>query len=144
MASQATAGFRGLMYFSTSTGGSVAKAAEIMDWSITVEHAEIAVTSHDSSGTREIIAGVDQGSGTAEMLHVMAGAGPGSANAIFDIMTAKTKVDFEFYPTGSSSDGYYQGTGFFTSFELNAPIEGALATNLSIVGSAPLTRFSSA
>jgi len=140
MASSATAGFRGLMYFSTSTGGSVAKAAEIMDWSINIEHAEIDVTSHDSSGTREIISGIDQWSGSAEMLHVMAGSGPGSANAIFDLMTAKTKVDFEFYPTGSSSDGYYAGSGFFTGYEISAPMDGALATNLTFVGSDKLTR----
>jgi predicted secreted protein len=113
-----------------------------MDWSINIEHAEIDVTSHDSSGTREIISGIDQWSGTAEMLHVMTSGGPGSANAIFDVMVGKTLVDFEFYPTGSSQDGWYEGSGFFTGFELNAPIEGALATNLSIVGSGQLTRQS--
>lgn len=142
MASAAVAGFKGVMLFSTSTGGSVTKAAEIMDWTINVEHAEIDVTSHDSSGTREIISGIDQWSGSAEMLHVMTSGGPGSANAIFDVMTSKTKVDMEFYPTGSSQDGWYEGTAFFTGYEITAPIEGALATNLTFTGALPLTRQS--
>lgn len=144
MATSAIAGYKGALMFSTSTGGTVTRAAEITDWNLDITHDEIDATSHDSSGTRERIAGIDSWEGSAEMLHVMSSGDAGSANAIFDIITAKTKIDFEFYPTGSSDDGYYAGEGFFTGFNLSSPAEDALATSLSFIGSGQLTRGSSA
>lgn len=143
MATAAIAGYKGALMFSTSTAGSVARLAEVTDWSLSIEHAEIDATSHDSSGTREVIGGIDQWNGSAEMLHVMSSGNAGSANAVFDLITSKTQVNFEFYPTGSSSDGFYSGKGFFTDFELSSPNEDALATSLSFVGNGQLTRGSS-
>ena len=67
----------------------------------------------------------------------------GSANAVFDLIRSKTLVDMEFVPTGSSSDGYYNGQAFFTDFELSSPNEDALATSLSFVGTGALTRAAS-
>ena len=144
MATAAIAGYKGALMFSTSTGGTVARAAELTDWNLNISHSEIDATSHDSSGTREVIAGIDQWEGGADMLHVMSSGAGGSANAVFDLITSKTKVDFEFYPTGSSADGYYSGEGFFTGFDISSPNEDALATSLSFVGSGQLTRGSSA
>lgn len=143
MATNAVAGYKGVFLFSTSTGATATRAVEIQDWTLTYEHNEIDATSHDSSGTREVIGGVSQWSGSADALHVMSSGGPGSHNAAFDVLTSKTKVDFEFIPTGSSSDGYYNGSGFFTNFELSAPNEDALATSLSFVGTGTLTRAAS-
>lgn len=140
MASNAIAGFRGFLQTSTATGQAKTTIAEVMDFTVNVEHAEIDVTSHDSSGTREIIAGVDQWNATGELLHVMAEA---THQDLFDVMVGKTLVDFEFLPTGSSSDGTYSGTGFVSSYEINAPIEGALGANFTITGSGALVRNSS-
>lgn len=143
MATAAQAGYKGAFFFSTSTSGTKTRAVEIQDWSLSFDHAEIDATSHDSSGTREVIAGTGSWSGSADALHVMSSGGAGSHNAAFDVLTAKTLVDFEFIPTGSSSDGYYEGMGFFTNFELSAPNEDALATSLSLVGTGALTRAAS-
>lgn len=140
MATAAIAGYKGAIMFSTSTGSAVARAVEITDWSLSLEHNEFDATSHDSSGTREVIAGIDQWNGSAEMLHVMTGSGAGSANAVFDVIVNKTKTIFEFYPTGSSGGGYYSGEGFFTGFEVSSPNEDALTTSLTFVGSGALTR----
>lgn len=140
MASQAVAGFRGFLLTSTATGQAKTKIAELMDFTVNTEHAEIDVTSHDSSGTREIISGIDQWSATGEMLHVMTEE---THQELYDVMVGKTLVDFEFIPTGSSSDGSYSGTGFVSGFEVNAPMDGALGANLTITGSGALVRNSS-
>ena len=140
MASQAVAGFRGFLLTSTATGQAKNKIAELMDFTVNTEHAEIDVTSHDSSGTREIISGIDQWSATGEMLHVMTEE---THQELYDVMVGKTLVDFEFIPTGSSSDGSYSGTGFVSGFEVNAPMDGALGANLTITGSGALVRNSS-
>jgi hypothetical protein len=111
-----------------------------MDWSMSVEHNEIDATSHDSSGTREVIQGVDQWNGTAELLHVQTEA---THQELFDVLLGKTLIDFEFVPTGSSSDGSYSGTGFVSGYDVSSPGEDALGASLSFVGSGQLVRNSS-
>ena len=122
MATSAVAGYKAALFNSTSTGGSLARLAELREYTLTLEHAEIDGTSHDSSGTREVIAGTNSWNGSADILMVMANSGH---KAVFDLLTSKTKLDLEFYPTGSSSDGYFSGEAFFTTFEL-----ARLVTNL--------------
>jgi hypothetical protein len=76
-------------------------------------------------------------------LYVISSGGPGSANAALDLLLGRTKIDAEFIPTGSSSDGYYDGQMFFTSWELSAPNDDALAQSLAFVGTGALVRQSS-
>lgn len=144
MATSALAGYKGLLTTSTASGGSKARLAEVMDYTLTVEHAEIDATSHDSSGTREVIAGIDSWSGSAELLHIQAGSSVGTVNALLDVLLGKTLIDFEFAPTGSTADGTYSGSGFVTNFEVNAPGEDALNTSISFVGTGAIVRNSSA
>ena len=140
MATSAIAGYKGVMAASTSTGGSFSEIAEVRNFSITVEHSEIDATSHDSSGDREVIAGTGSWSATADLLHVQAST---DHQAIFDLVTGRTKCKSEWYPTGSSSDGYYTGEGFFNNWELSAPNDDAAATSIAFVGSGALTRSAS-
>lgn len=140
MATSALAGYKGVLTLSTATGQTKTRLAEVTDWSVSVEHSEIDATSHDSSGTREVIGGIDQWNGSGELLHVQTEA---THQELFDVLVNKAFVDFEFFPTGSSSDGSYSGTGFVTDFELNSPGEDALATSFSFVGSGALVRNSS-
>ena len=141
MATSAIAGYKGVFGFSTSsTGGTISELGELRNFSVTFEHTEIDATSHESSGFREVIGGIASWSGDAEHLHVMGNA---THKAVFDLLSGKTKVDMEFFPTGSSSDGYYSGDGYFTNWNLSSPNEDALATNISFVGTGALTRSSS-
>lgn len=140
MATSAIAGYKGVMAASTSDSTSVSEIAEVRNFTITMEHAEIDATSHDSSGDREVIAGTGSWSATADLLHVQ---GSTDHQAIFDVMKARTKIRSEWYPTGSSSDGMYHGSGFFTNWELGAPNDDAAQTTISFVGSGALTRTSS-
>ena len=140
MATAAIAGYKALLFTSTSTGGTLAQVAELKDYSIDVSHAEIDVTSHDSSGTREIIAGIDQWSGGGEISYVVAST---QHQSMFDVLIGKTRIDFEFHPTGSSSDGAFSGQGFISGFNMSAPTEDALNASLTFVGNGQLTRISS-
>lgn len=144
MATSALAGYKGLLTASTASGGSKTTLVEVADYTMTVEHSEIDATSHDSSGTREVIPGIDSWNGSAEVMHVMSSGEAGSHNAMLDVLLGKTLVDFEFVPTGSSSDGTYSGSGYVTNFELGAPNEDALNTSISFQGTGALTRNSSA
>lgn len=141
MATSALAGYKGLLTVSTATGQTKTRLAELQDYTMTVDHAEIDATSHDSSGTREVIAGIDSWSGSADLLHIQAEE---THQELYDVVVSKVLVDFEFAPTGSTADGTYSGSGFLTNFELGAPGEDALNTSVSFQGTGALTRNSSA
>jgi len=142
MATSAIAGYKGVFSMtSTSTAAAgLSEIAEVRNFTITVEHAEIDATSHDSSGDREVIAGTGSWNATAELLHVQAST---DQQAIFDAITGRVLTYAEWYPTGSSSDGMYSGIGFLTNWELNSPNDDASNTSIGFVGSGVLARTSS-
>lgn len=136
----AVAGFRALLSISTSTGGSLVPIVELKDYNINVTSNVIDVTNHDSSGHREVITGIDQWEGGGTVNYVIDSSGQ---IALYAVLTAKTLVDFEFYPTGSSSEGYFSGSGFVTGFNLTAPMGDAVGAALTFTGNS-LFAFSSA
>ena len=142
MATSAIAGYKGVFRLtSTSTAAAgLSDIAEVRNFSIDVTHDPIDATSHDSSGDKEIIAGTGSWTATAEMLHVQAST---DHQAVFDSLTGRTKIFAEWYPTGSSSDGYYSGDGFLTNWGLNAPNDDVLTANISFDGTGTLTRSAS-
>ncbi len=137
MATSAIAGYKGVIAASTAAGSTMKEIVEVRNFNLTAEHAEIDATSHDSSGDREVIAGTGSWSGTADYLQVM---GETTHQVLFDILANRTKVDWEFYPTGSSGDGVFSGSGYVSNWELAAPNDDALATNISLVGTGALSR----
>lgn len=140
MSVSAIQGFKGLVKTSTASGGAVTQLAELKDWTITQSMSEIDATSHDSSGAKEVIAGVTEWAGSAEMLHIQTNV---TQQTLFDVLVNGTKVDGEFFPTGSSSDGFYSGAMFITSFEVNSPQEDANTLGAEFVGTGALARSSS-
>lgn len=138
--SNAQAGYKAIMKLSTAEGSSLTALAELRDYTISVQHNEIDVTSHKSSGDREVIAGIGQWSGSADMLSLTTDA---TERSMIDVLLGRIAIDFEFLPTGSSSDGYFSGTGFVTGYDLSAPNEDALGCSISFVGDGVLARSSS-
>jgi predicted secreted protein len=134
------AGYKAVILFSTSTGGTKTDIASLRNFSIDHSLSTIDVTTHESSGVRALIAGVTQWSGSAETLHVTSNA---THKAAFDVLTNKTKVDTEFYPTGSSSDGFWTGECFLTGWSFSSPEEDANAVGITFEGTGALTRSSS-
>lgn len=141
MATSAVAGFKGIVKASSATStGPVIDIAEVREFTITREMSEIDATSHDSSGQRETIPGTRSWNGAAEYLQVM---GSSQHQNLFDSIDSSDPLLWEFYPTGSSSDGYFDGDAHITSWELASPNEDALLTNVNFVGTGALTRSSS-
>jgi hypothetical protein len=100
MATAGIAGYSGFLYAGPTTG-SITKIAELREWTLSAEMSEIDATSHDSSGTREVIAGVRSWSGSAEFLH----AGSSTQLQLHDMMVGGTPATFYFYPEGRGRSG---------------------------------------
>lgn len=137
--SNALAGYKALVYFSTSTSGALAKIAELRDFTLRQTHAPINATSHDSSGDRELIAGTGTWAGSAAGLYASTNA---SQQNIQDVLQSRVKVNLEAYPKGTSSGGYWSGEIFISDFELSSPNEDASAYNVSFEGHGVLTSTS--
>jgi len=134
------AGFKARLKLSTSTGGSVTALASLRNFQISGTMNPIDVTTHESSGISDFIAGVSQWSGSAEVFKVVSNA---THKAVYDVFSGKTKVDGEFLPTGSSSDGYWSGSLLISGWTLNSPENDGLGASVSFQGTGALTRSSS-
>jgi predicted secreted protein len=134
------AGFKAVFGFSSASGGTINELGSLRNFGISATHTPVDVTTFDSSGHRDFVAGWENWTGTAETLHVQTST---RHKDLADLMIARTKFDMQFYPTGSSSDGYYSGSAFFTDFGVNAPMEDALAGNIGFQGTGTLARAGS-
>lgn len=134
------AGYKARLKVSTSTAGSVAALASLRNFTINAQLNPIDVTTHESSGISDFIAGVSQWSGSAELFSVTSNA---THKGVYDVLAGKIKVNGEFLPTGSSSDGLYSGELFITSWGLNSPENDGLGASVSFQGTGALTRSSS-
>lgn len=134
--SEALQGYKGKIRASTSsTGGPVTEIGELRNFNLFVEVAEIDVTSHQSSGDEEVIMGKVAWSATADALHIQANAGQ---QVMFDVLNNRTPVEFQFQPTGESTDGYLTGTGYVDEWGFGGPNEDAAVVDLGIVGTETL------
>lgn len=140
MATNAIQGYKGKFLASSSEGGSPAALAELTDYTVNVNHAPIEATSHDSSGTREYIGGIDDWDGSATLHHVITNSGHKN---LFDRTVGKEPIDIELYPTGSSSDGFFSGTCFVSGFTQNSGNDGTLGVSVNFQGDGALARSSS-
>lgn len=137
MASAGFAGYKGIVKLSTSsTGGATTKIAELREYTVNGDHDTFDVTSHDSSGERERIAGIRSWSASAQYLHV---DDQTQQELAFDVMNGGLQVGFEFMPIGSSSGTYWSGQGFISHWEQSAPNEDAHASAIDIEGTSVLT-----
>lgn len=140
MATGAVAGYTGFVYAGPSTG-SLLKLLELREYTINYEMSEIDATSHDSSGYREIIAGIRNWSGSAGFLYAGASS---SQEQLVTLLDGGTKADLEFYPAGSSSTfPIYTGEAYFTGWSLSGPNEDAVEGSVDFAGTGQLTQVTS-
>lgn len=137
MATQAIQGYKGIVKASSSTGGALAKVAEIRGFSIMTDADEIDVTTQESSGDREFLLGNANWTAKLEELHLSTNAGHG---VLFDLLQSGLRANYEFYPTGSSSIASYSGQGLIKHWELSAPNADAEVSNVDVRGTGVLTR----
>jgi hypothetical protein len=140
MATGAIAGYKGFVWAGPSTG-SLLKILELREYNITYEMGEFDATSHNSSGYREVIAGIRSWSGSAGFLYAGASS---SQEQLFTLLDGGTLSAIEFYPQGTSS-GFpiYTGSGYFTNWGLAGPNEDVIDGTVDIVGTGALTQTTS-
>jgi predicted secreted protein len=140
MATAGIAGYKGIIKAS-SDGGTPVKIAELREYTLTAAANTFDATSHDSSGSRERIGGIDEWNGNAEYIYVRNST---AQQQVLSLLIAKTKVDFEFFPEGATTtERHFTGEGFFTSWEQGTPNEDIIAVNLEFEGTASLVPASS-
>jgi TP901-1 family phage major tail protein len=136
---EAIAGYKGMMLASTSSsGGTRTKVAELTDFTVMVEADEIDVTSHESSGDEEVIIGKIAWSATASAMHLQSDA---SQQVLFDALTNRTPVEWEFFPTGALSGGSLLGYGYVDEWDHGSPLSEALVVDVGIVGTETMRMF---
>ena len=138
MATEAIAGYKAAIYFSTAEGQSLSRLAELRSYSLVIEQSLIDISSFDDGSETEWELGEFNWNGSADLLHLQ---GDDTHKAVYDLLRAGTTVDMEFYPSGSSGGGAITGTGKFTGFELGAPGEDVLASDIMFIGTGGMALF---
>lgn len=123
---------------STATTAQTA-IAELRNYTLTVEHALINVTSHDSSGWEDNISGIRNWSGSAEVIYLSTGAAQAAARTAMTTATPNL-VNFTFKQTTSNTAKKWQGSGWVTGFDLTHATDEAVLGTISFRGARPLIR----
>lgn len=129
--SNAIAGFEAQLYYSIDGGTSKLKLAEIRDASFNVETDPIDVTSHDSEGWREFIAGLGQWGISGERLHTPDKSSQGD---LWTMVLSKAKIDVYFRPKDLAGKIQWQGKAVLINYEVSAPNDDATMNNVEFQG----------
>ncbi|MCF2517126.1 phage tail tube protein [Dyadobacter sp. CY351] len=108
------------------------------DISITVNTAEIDVTTRDSGGWKEYLGGVRSWTGKATgIVDWATTSGKVSFGELiaYDIARAPVAIEFSTLATGDVS---YAGNGYFTNVTFSAPHEGEVTWNADVIGTGAL------
>lgn len=123
---------------STATTSQTA-LAELQNYTLTVNGDVIDVTSHDSSGWKEVLTGIRSWSWSADVVYLSTGAGQGALRANF-VGATPALLNITFLQTTTLTAKKYQGKTRLTSFELSHGTNDAILGKMSGVGSAALAR----
>lgn len=135
MASAAIAGRIGFVGLSLTSTGTSAEIAEIRDWRLSVKREEIDVTSNDSSGWHENIAGIGGWSGTASAMYVRT-----DNEQVFlrESLSSAATLFFTFRPSTAAS-ALWSGTARVVNYDVGGAHDGATLFNVEFVGTRSLT-----
>jgi TP901-1 family phage major tail protein len=125
-------GYMGGIY---TNDGSAVKIAQVRDATLSIEASEIDVTSFDSNGWVENIAGLKSWSVDAEALFDPADA---SQQDVYDALVEGTALSIQLFPKDAASQKGYAGTVIVTSFEVGVPLDDAVTVSLTLTGSGAL------
>lgn len=129
--SNAIAGFKAQIYYSRDGGTTKQKLAEIREAEFTFEGDAIDVTSHDSEGFREFIAGLAQWGITSERLYT---PDKGSQADLWGIMINKEVIDIYFRPKDMSGEDQFQGKAILINHSISSPNDDASLNNVEFQG----------
>ena len=121
---------------STATTSQTA-IAELKDYTLTVNRAEIDVTSHDSSGFKEVLSGIADWAWTADVLYLSTQASQADAR---DALLNSQLVNITFKQTTANASKKFQGKMRMTQFTVGHPTNDAVVGTMAGVGHGTLTR----
>jgi len=113
--------------------------AEITDYTLTVERAEINVTNHDSSGFHENLSGIATWRWSGDVNYLSTGAGQGALRQHVLGVNPIT-VNITFQQTTTVTAKKYQGKTRITMFDVKHPTDGAVTGTIAGIGTAALAR----
>lgn len=137
MATQAVAGFEGIIYISIDGGTTYRKVGEAREINLEITSDPIDATSHDSAGWRETIAGLNAWTASTENLYVASDQGQ---DDVYSALVAKTVAKWKFVPKNTSGLEKWSGDGTITRWSLSNPNEDASAISLDIQGSGAISK----
>tara|TARA_B100000519_G_C14160450_1_gene399024 strand:- start:55 stop:489 length:435 start_codon:yes stop_codon:yes gene_type:complete len=132
-----------ILKVSPSDGGTAVKLMHSQNVSLSMNVDTIDISTKDSSGNRELLAGQKSFSLSADGLMDFAGvAGDTEPDEIFtQMMTNRTSVTFAFGFTSPATGEYsYSGSGIVTSMEMTGGTEDAPTYSVNIEGTGLLTQ----
>lgn len=141
MPSAALAGRFGSIRASTASTATTAQTAiaELVNYRITVDRGLIPVTSHDSSGWEDNIAGIASWNGTADVIYLSTGAGQTIVRGALTTATPNL-VHFTFKQTTSNTSKKWNGSGYVTSFDISHGTDEAVLGTIAFRGARPIVR----
>lgn len=146
MGTAAVSGRSGALYFSTNLSAATSamtKVAELRDATLRFTRKTIDVTSHDSSGFQEILAGIGDWKVTGKISYFSTMAA--MKTVVINLLTAGNSVPslrVSVAATTSKTAHLFQGNGKVTSFEQTMPYDKEQAGSIEFVGTGSLTRTS--
>ncbi len=123
---------------STATTAQTA-IAELRNYTLTVEGDTIDITSHDSSGWRELLNGTRRWSWEAEVIYLSTGAGQVVVRPEFTTANPGL-VNISFKQSTSNTAKLWKGKTRLTGFDINHDTNDAVLGTMRGEGSGSLTR----
>ncbi len=144
MATASITGRIGKLKFSTNLSAlssALTAVAELNDVTLTLNRKTIDVTSHDSSGFQENLAGIGDWKVTGKVNYISTGAGQSKAAQQL-VSAAPLKMRVSVQATTAIAAKLYIGNAQVTRFEMGHPTDKQAIATVELVGTGPLSRTS--
>lgn len=141
MASQAWAGYKGKVYVSTDGGSTYNAIGEVRESTLTISTEEIDVTSFDSNGWIENIAGLRSWEMSTEALYLYDNVGQEDLESA---LMAGNTVYMRVLPKSGTGNKGYEGEAIISSYEVNNTIDDAVVLSCEFLGKGELTTYTEA
>ena len=151
MATASVPGFRGTLYFASSSaagnpsssGAALVKFGELMDVTLNIAMGAMEATSKDSAGWKEHLAGLREWGLTGSGLYLLETTDPGQAS-VYNVLNAQEPVYLQLREAASSAQSQamqeYIGVGIVTAFDVGSPLDKPTDVKLTVKGTAALTK----
>lgn len=134
MATAAITGRLGFVGLSLTSTGTAAEIAEIRDWRINIQRPTIDVTSNDSSGWHETLAGIASWTGTVAAMYARTDQ---EQVYLRESLSSAATLNFTFHPSTAVS-AKWVGLGRVTSYDVGGTHDGATLFNVEFEGTRSL------